>query len=91
MSPAEQIYQKSLRYAKWSYIGLLIPILGIVLSSISQSLVKIIQPRTHEDKRRIEKLFTISKWGFFVSLWPIWVFAIICIVSIIAGLFGIMN
>lgn len=85
MNPAAEVfYQKAFKYAKWSYIGILIPVAGVILALISHSMLKELTPRTDEDKYRLNQAKRIGHWGGIISLWPAWLI-------IFAFIFGILS
>lgn len=59
---------KGMSLANWSYIGLLIPIVGIILAMMSQTTVSGLKNLSSDEKKEKSKVVTTSSVGFVLSV-----------------------
>ncbi len=87
MTTEEHIYKKSLRYAKWSFVGILAPLLGLVLALIARY-AAILTADSDRGEERLRRFYSISRWGIIVSLWPLWAIIVVILVTTAEGAVG---
>jgi len=67
MVEQEQTFDKARQYAYWSYTGLLIPVIGIILSALSLSTLKALKP-TRDEEAEYYRVKQVAEVGMRLSV-----------------------
>lgn len=65
---ALEVYFKAQSLAYWSLIGLVIPIAGIILASLSRSRLHMLRANDEDDFADIEHVSQVAAWGLGLSI-----------------------
>jgi hypothetical protein len=65
---AYETFYKAQSLAYWSYIGILIPLVGVILGSLSKSRLRLLHGGSDEEVNELERIWRIASWGFGISL-----------------------
>lgn len=86
-------YDQANSLANWSFVGAIIPIVGIALASISMSKLKrLMYTNKNEDTAMIlESTRTKAKWGMGLSIFFVMIIPILIYSIIIAGTVDVLN
>lgn len=83
MEPGEFMYQKAQALTKWSYLGIISPIIGWTLVGVSRSILRELKPRTTREVEDLTRVQKLNKWSMFVSVWWLWLGIVSVIIRIL--------
>jgi hypothetical protein len=61
-------YYKAQTLAYWSFAGLFIPLLGVILGAIARSRLRLIVGSNQNEQHEIDRIRRIAGWGYGISL-----------------------
>ncbi|HEX7368609.1 MAG TPA: hypothetical protein VF261_03040 [Candidatus Saccharimonadales bacterium] len=76
---AVDAYYKAQSLAYWSFIGLLIPLLGVILGALSRSRLRSLVSNDPDERAELEHVWRVASWGFGLSV-------TLLVLEIIAGI-----
>jgi hypothetical protein len=65
---ALQVFRKARTLAQWSYIGVLLPLLGVILGLVSRSMLKTLNPTNDKEISSVSSAKRVAGWGIAVSV-----------------------
>lgn len=84
---ATDAFYKAQSLAYWSFCGLIIPLVGVILGAMSKSRLRLLSSGNPEEQSEIERTRRIASWGFGISLALLVIYVIAAITwGIIIGL-----
>lgn len=65
---ALEAYYKAQSLAYWSFIGLVVPIIGIILALVSRSRLRALTGKDQDEEDRLDHAYRIAGWGLGISI-----------------------
>jgi hypothetical protein len=65
---ATDAFYKAQTLAYWSFSGLIIPIVGVILGAMSRSRLRLLTSNNADEQAEIDRTRRVATWGFGVSL-----------------------